>query len=273
MPAKKKQVATKKDQLPANIDFGNDFGAGMENVDESSFAIPFLRVLQSNSPQVNEDEPEYIEGAKAGMFFNTVTNQLFDGRNKGVVFLACAFKRAFIHWGPRGADEGGFKGEMSPEEAAKLEANGTVVNEKGRLVYPKDDGTVDSKKCDFLSDTRSHFGLIIHDDGLPERVLLALSSTQIKKSKQLMTMLNNVKVTTKNGMQTPPTWLSRIRLKSVPESNSEGNWYGVKVELDGQIDTQELYNAGREFSQLVQKGEVKVNYNEAEEAKDDPDKI
>ena len=34
------------------------------------FAIPFIRVLQSNSPQVNKQKGEYVEGAEVGKLFN-----------------------------------------------------------------------------------------------------------------------------------------------------------------------------------------------------------
>ena len=73
-------------------DFEADAGAGMENVTADDLQIPFLSILQSNSPQLDESEGKYIDGAKAGMILNTVTNEIFDGKiglNPDDLMAAC----------------------------------------------------------------------------------------------------------------------------------------------------------------------------------------
>ena len=50
-----------------------DAGAGLEHMDKEDFALPFLRLLASNSPEVSD-----VEGARPGMFYNSVTGQLHD---------------------------------------------------------------------------------------------------------------------------------------------------------------------------------------------------
>ncbi|HET8689559.1 MAG TPA: hypothetical protein VFM18_23360, partial [Methanosarcina sp.] len=66
------------------MDFSADAGMGMEGADKTSFAIPFLTMLQGLSPQV-----ESVEGAKPGKFINTITNELFDE----VLVIPCAYQR------------------------------------------------------------------------------------------------------------------------------------------------------------------------------------
>ena len=41
-------------------------------------AIPYISILQTSSPQVNPSKAEYIETAKAGQLYNTVTQETFD---------------------------------------------------------------------------------------------------------------------------------------------------------------------------------------------------
>ena len=267
MASKKNEVAIKEtsnELAIEGVDFLDDVGSGMEGTDKESFAIPFLTVLQKISPQVDEAEPEYIEGAKGGMFLNTVNQRLYDGE-KGVIFLPCAYQRRFIHWGPRGGDGGGFKGEMLPEEATKLFDNGTVKRgDDGKLYFPKDDGSIDTKKCDYLSDARNHFGILVDEEtGMASRVLLSLTSTQIKKSKQLMSMLDEVKVKGPNGYVTPPTWANRVRLTRTMESNDQGSWYGIKPVLEGFVTEASLYQMGKDFHKTIASGEAKVNYEAA----------
>lgn len=265
--AKKQELANKQNTELATFDFMQDIGAGMESADKDSFAIPFLNIIQKMSPQVDEAEAAYIEGAKPGMLFNTVTQKLYDGK-EGVVFLPCAYQRKFIKWGPRGTPEAGFKGEFLPEQVAVMKEEEVVVEKEGRLYFPLPDGTVDEKKCDRLEDTRNHFGIMIDDSGEPQQVLLSLSSTQIKKSKQMMSMLNSVKIETAKGKVTPPTWMNKLVLTTIAESNDKGSWHGLKVgrnEDDKFVTDADLYNMGKEFHAVIAQGDVKVNYDATEQ--------
>ena len=64
-------------------DFEKQFGfmqddglGGFEQLTQDVIALPFLKVLQQLSPQLDSDKPEYIEGAKKGMFCNTSLNKV-----------------------------------------------------------------------------------------------------------------------------------------------------------------------------------------------------
>lgn len=250
-PAKK---TTTTDVAPLPFDIEADAGSGMEHTDRDAFAIPFLRVLQKISPQCDETDAAYIKGAKGGMLLNTVTNTLYPG-DTGVIILPCAYQRRFIQWAPRGAD-GGYRGEWLPEDVARMRAAGEVVEEEGRLFL----GEANEKKSDRLVDTRSHFALVVEEDGSASQVILPLASTQIKKSKQLMSMLSATRVKTKKGLVTPPTWMNRIRITTVLESNDQGSWYGVRFEQEGLIDDAALYEAGKSFHDTVLAGEARASY-------------
>ena len=75
---------------------------GFEESDSDSYAIPRLKLLQKLSPEVDEDNGEYIEGAKHGQFFNTATGELFPD---GVKVIPCHYRRSFIEWVPRPRSE------------------------------------------------------------------------------------------------------------------------------------------------------------------------
>ena len=59
--------------------FGNDLSKGFENMTQDDLALPFIRILGQLSPQVTQGDAKYIEGAKPGMIYNTVTSELYDG--------------------------------------------------------------------------------------------------------------------------------------------------------------------------------------------------
>lgn len=250
--------ATITDQLP---DFVTHTGAGFEGADKDSFAIPFLRVLQKISPQCDEGNAAYIEGAKGGDLVNSVTGKLYDGK-VGVTFLPCTFQRRFIRWAPRG-DQRGYTGALLPEQVDAELAAGRVKDVDGKLLCVDDHGKFSEKSSDRLADTRSHFGLLVDGDEVCQ-VLLALGSTQIRKSKQLLSMLNAVKLKASDGnLVTPPTWVNRVKVTTVLESNDQGSWYGVRFELDGFIDSRALYSQGAAFYEAIVAGQVGASYEAA----------
>lgn len=280
--APNQKVAVKEDKKPATtalaetkpgalVDVGDadmfaaDANAGREEATSDSYAIPFLILLQKMSPQVDEASGEYIEGAKAGMFLNNVTNQLYDGK-EGVDFIPVYFKREFLRWGAREGGNGGFKGVVSIEELTRMRMEGKVVELEGGLYFPNPDGTVNPKKNDRVSDHRNHYGLIIGEDGEPRSCLMSLTSTQIKKSKLLMSALADVRVKAPNGSTvTPATWANKVRLTTVGEQNDKGTWFGLRTEMNGFV-TREQYAAGKAFYEAVKKGAVEVKYEEQAES-------
>lgn len=242
--------------------FAEDAGAGMEGATQESFAIPFLSVLQKGSPTVDEALPTHIEGHKAGMLFENVTGQVFDGK-KGVTIVPCSYRREFLRWGPKDAG-GGFKGSLTPDAIAEMRASGKIVELEGQLYAPLEDGTVSDKKCDKFRDTRAHYVLLVDaETGAWKEALLSLSSTQIKKSKMLMSALASVKLKNGSGqLFTPPTFSNFVHVTTLGESNDKGSWFGVKFELAGSVDRAELYAAAKAFHANVSKGVVDVKYED-----------
>jgi hypothetical protein len=245
------------------MDFAADAGAGMENAGQESFAIPFLSVLQKGSPQVDEASGQAIDGAKAGMFYENVTGRLISGK-EGVVIVPCSYKREFLRWASRD-NGGGLKGVYTPEQVADLRAKGQIVELEGRLYAPESDGSVSDKKSDRFNDTRNHYILIIDQEtGAWTEALLSLSSTQIKKSKMLMSALASVKLKNASGqLFTPPTFANFVHVTTVGESNDKGTWFGVKFELAGQVDRSEVYAAAKAFHANIAKGGVQVKYEDS----------
>lgn len=257
-----------EDNLPETYDFGDQEGGGLEGADKDSYAIPFLRILQKSSPQVDEAAGEYVEGAKPGMLYNTVTGEVIDGK-KGCIVLPCAFQRRFIKWGPRGTSDAGYKGDLLPEQVGEMESAGQVVRVDGRLYFPLQDGSIDDKRCDSLVDTRSHFVLIMNEDGSLQQAMIALSSTGVKRSKALMSILDGVRVRNAAGkLVRPPSWAIKVRLTTVAESNDKGTWHSPKFTSEGVLNPstdRDILDMGHGFNEAIVSGELSANYANAED--------
>ncbi len=240
----------------------NDFDSGFEGAGKDAYAIPFLQVLQKMSPKVDEDSPEYIQGAKAGMIYNSVTGKLYDGK-EGFDIIPCAFKHSFTLWG---GNRGGFKGEFTPEEIdAKIEAN-EVIAADGRLYVPDEKGAYDKDKSDYYADTRSHFVIAFDPEtGSFGQAIVSCASTQIKASRNFMTSLSQRKVNTPAGLRTPPTFLNIVRMTTVGQSNDKGSWSGLKFDITGMVEDRNMYEIAKQFHELVKSGEAKADFSKADQ--------
>jgi hypothetical protein len=79
----------------ATLDFVSDSGMGLENIDRDDLALPFLKLLQSGSDETKKKHAKYVEGAEAGMFYNTVTKKLYDGE-KGIQVIPVFYGNEII---------------------------------------------------------------------------------------------------------------------------------------------------------------------------------
>lgn len=254
------ELTPKQTSLPATASmFAGDAGAGMEGAGVESFAIPFLSVLQKGSPQVDEASSAAIDGAKAGMLYENISGQLIDGKT-GLTIVPCAYRRVFLHW----SEANGFQGEMLPEEVAKLRSAGAIVEHKNRLYMPEKKGAeIDPEETDRIADARNHYVLIIDNKtGAWRQALISLGSTQIKKSRMLMTALASVKMEVDGKLITPATFANLVKVTTVPESNDKGTWFGWKFDLDGFVQSQDVYAAAKHFHKSVIEGQVKARYEE-----------
>jgi hypothetical protein len=220
-------------------DFAADAGLGMEGADKSSFAIPFLSILQGLSPQL-----ETVDGAKPGLFINSITNEVF----KEVLVVPCAFQRRFLRWAPR-SEGGGYKGEYNPVDIETGKIAGVHQNAEGRLMLENDE----------LKDTRNHFVLMQTESGAWTGALLSLSSTQIKKSKRWMSLILGIEMRNAQGKPfNPPSFSHVYKLSAVKEENSKGSWWGLQVEKVEPVGDAELYAKAKAFHNSVSAGEVEV---------------
>ncbi len=242
----------------AIINFEDDAGSGLEGTDRSSFAIPFLTVLQGLSPKLDT-----VEGARPGLFINTITDELFSVAQ----VIPCAYQRKFLRWGPRGTEQGGYKGEYNPVdvEVGNVPGMMTVQGEKFIEYYMGvPEGTTvfrDSKGkplFDNLVDTRNHFVLVKSITGVWQQALISLSSTQIRNSKHWMSRIQGLEVIGSKGPYTPASYSHIYELKAIDEKKGENKWKGYGFNIIGPVTDSSLYNKAKTFNKAVGAGEVET---------------
>lgn len=235
-----KQAAKTKDQalaLPEDLDL--PAGAGLEEADRDSYAIPFLTILQKTSPQADADHEAFIKGSRPGMFLDTVAQELLDSEKEELSIVPVFYRRAFIEWKTRD-DGGGFVGEHTVAEANTMNYERT---EKGDML-PNGHQIVD---------TRYHYVILVRGDGRLQPMVITMTSTQVKKSKRLVSDMD-LQMTANN---LKATFQTKYKISTVGESNEHGTWRGWVVARNGLVDDQAQLNAAINFYQAIKSGEVK----------------
>lgn len=261
MAKENKDVAVKEEPKVVALSTGGGFeafaGAGFDEVRTEDAAIPFIRILGQLSPQVNKRDGKYVQGAEAGMLYNTVQNATYDGE-KGVLVIPCYFAPRYLEWKPR-ASGGGFVASYTPDEAEPLLKRCTR-NDRNEDVLPNGN---------LLTNTAQFFVLFLTEDG-PQRALVSMSSTQLKKARRWNAQMGALTAQGSRGTYTLPTFGAVYRLKTVAESNDKGDWFGWDVALERKLDASNpedmaLFQQGHVFYQSVKAGAVKVKHEDAED--------
>ena len=232
--------------------FEADAGLGMENLGQEDLALPFLKIVDGNSPILTLND-----NAKVGDMYNHATNRIY---GKHIKVVPCAYQRRFLEWKPRG------QGSGAPENIYKPDDPRPIVK---RDQNDNKDYVVDGGGS-YLEETHQHFVIIVNEDGSRETALIAMKSTQLKKSRKWNSMISTTMIKGKNGPFQAPRCSHIYDIKTVTEDNSKGSWHGWEVSRDGPIQDANLYSQCKAFAKSISEGEVVVKHESEEEKGSSP---
>lgn len=177
-------------------------GEGFEGIGAQDFTIPFLRVLQPQSPQCQEDRTEFIPGAKSGMFFNTVTERLY---GKSIQLIPLMYKKLWLEWAP---NRGGLVGRHDP--------NSISVDMSDFSKWKNQEGNIIAEHHVFYCLVANHL-----DEG---PVAFSITSTGIKHAKNWNTQIMMTRLPSGGRA---PFYGSVWELETVKCQNDQGVWYQI----------------------------------------------
>lgn len=275
--AKRQSAADKKALVKANAGavaladgYGDSAGDGFQNVSQDDLQIPFLTVLQSNSPQVKPVDKGGL-GLELGMLYNTVTQDHFDG-SVGIGLVPAVTAHEWVEWADRDAG-GGFIARHKPEDQLVIDAKssqafGQYKNGSNHLVE-----TFYIYGVMFDLETNESLGT----------VCVSFSSTKIKSYKRCMTALSQfqLKIPQENGQTrkiTPPLFAHTLRVTAVDDKNSQGEFQNlvlsaangsIRESLIAQDD--DRFQDAMDLKDSILKGRASAAYGSAETAGDGDD--
>lgn len=272
----------------AVVDFGDDAGKGLQNIKPEERKIPFVRILQSNSPQCEDGNAKFMPHAKAGMFINTSTNQLF----KSLIMIPCARDHKFVEYTPR-AIGGGFVAIHKPDDQLilMLRAKQGKFGRLSRDVTKRDQQGNALDGTEIVEAFELYSIFIDPETGGKFRGVAAFSSTQIGKYQTLVDRADGIQYQTPDEkIVTAPFWAHKWLMTTGNEKNKKGSFKGFVIGLlakkeDGSDDSpikslikrsDPLYEEGRVFNAFVEAGKAEVDYEvdaKTGAAKDDKDEV
>tara|TARA_R100001369_G_scaffold4678_5_gene13291 strand:- start:8037 stop:8834 length:798 start_codon:yes stop_codon:yes gene_type:complete len=238
----KTELAEKKETAVSTFD--DDLlsgGTGLEETTTEDFAIPFIRVLQPLSPQLQKQHGSYVEGASAGDLYNTVTNAYYDGE-KGISIVPCAYNKKYIEWIPR--EKGG--GLINANHDISILSKCT--RDTNRRIYTPDGNEI--------VETAQYFVLVL--DPEPQQAVLTFTSSQLGVSRKWLSMLRMARVQNSKGESVQaPMFANTFRLSTVTQSNDKGTWNGYSINQEAPTELSTAIMA-REFMSAARAGDVQV---------------
>lgn len=213
--------------VPAYVTEAGNSSMGNELVQSQDQAVPRLNLLQQLSAQLNRSKPEYIKEAAAGMFHNSVTNELFDE----LYVLNLFYKRTMTVFKKRDLG-GGFAGNYANLEEARM---AMISQDKDPDAYE-------------YVDTANHYLLIIGADGkVVTPVIFSMNSSKLKVSNAW-----NTKILKQGGPRFASVW----KLGTVVQSNNSGTWFNVSTDFAGWTPKELFEEAKLYYEQFRASGEV-----------------
>lgn len=249
--------------VPAVFEYDDaDAGGGFENTTKDDFKLPFLRVLQSNSPAVVDGN---VEGAKAGLIINTVTQALFSR----ILFIPAITQHVMVGWKPRGEGQKGGQsfvgvwGMDDPMVQAALKAQGGKFNRGAdkKIIKPK---TPDDD--DLVETVYVHGVQFIEETEALLPAVLSFSSTGLPVSQNWLTMARGEVIPGSQG-KSRPLYGHVYGLNTAKTVNAWGTffnfsptWARGSAEKSRLATNSTLFLAAKAVRDLVNAGKAEIDH-------------
>tara|TARA_R100000687_G_scaffold72193_1_gene62246 strand:+ start:28 stop:747 length:720 start_codon:yes stop_codon:yes gene_type:complete len=232
---------SKKETAISTISFEEDSNMGLEGLTKDDLAIPFLTILQSNSPQLMEDKQ-----LRPGHIYDTVLKQGYEE----LFVVPCNYEKQYVEWTPRESG-GGLRATYSASDGIEL-LKSCKKDDKGKDLLPNGN---------LLVPTAVYYVVYMHEelDGNIEsaKAIISMTSTALKKSRRWNSIMASITMRGKDGHPFTPASFSHIyRMKTCPETNVHGSWFNWDIEMHGPVADEGMYHTSKLFAADMTKAKL-----------------
>jgi hypothetical protein len=222
--------------------------------------------MQGLSPELKRED---LDGLKQGMFFNTITEQMW-GRDTGFKFVIAATQHKYAKFLSKD-DGGGYRGLEEIDSPLVAKAIAGAIDKFRPTIQEEVDGPNNTRKMATVSlvDTFYLFGIIVtEDDHVDSMAMMALSRTKIKAYKEMNTRIRQY-IAPGGPQNQPPIYAHLLRITAFEPPAKQNSYYvprirpadprGIAASLLPKDSP--LFIAAKEMKKLVESGSAKVNYD------------
>ena len=252
--SKKHVVKEEKGKGVATISSLLKAGPSLSKRDAEDYQIPYFNILSKGAPQLEEDDGKYIQGAKLGQIFNTVTNKVYDS----LLVLPVYYRRRFVEWAERGEGSGAPINIYTPEQFQKFQMDGKVVrgdDNKERFV---------GKPDTYIENTAEHYVIVLEGNGAWSKAIIKMKSTQLKKSRTWNSLMSNQRRVEGDEIYQPKDFARAYTLSTVKEKNAKGSWHGWVITENkwidelGLVNVQAIIEDATQFEKSIHSGDIEI---------------
>ncbi len=223
-----------------------DLGFGQEDLE-----LARIMLLQKSNDQCTPGHEDHIAGAQPGMYYHTVTKEIFDS----VTVIPVHYQRIYTEWTPRD-DGGGFHGTHDPHSNVVQSA---TPHEENNRVLVMDNGHE-------LVETAQYFCLLVKEDGTLDPVVFSMKATHWKAARNWNTVMSRQRIThPKTGRTfTAPMFSNMYCFGSALRTEDQYSWHVPELEGHEALDFADedalaAYAQARDLGQQAREGLVKAS--------------
>jgi hypothetical protein len=240
-------IAVKEETLPVSAaqqaQWAEDAGQGLEQIGAKDIAIPFLGHVQSQSKQLVEGDPKFLADARVGSVFNTVTGEVFGGKD-GVTVVPVDITKVVVEKEPKGTGGKIVAVYASHAEAEQKKQRGNDLLDGYRviLLYQGKDGS-----------------------WVPA-VLSMGTKSKVYTMRNWNALMSGLRVPGPNGTKIqPPTFAWTYKLTSAMMEFNEGTAAVLKATATGPAP-EDAYTQAKDLRKALAAGAVKLGTDEETQA-------
>ena len=240
----------------ATINLRSDSGRGTEEIRSDDVSTPILKILHQLSPECNERDPKYVDGAKPGMIYAAGFTKLING-NEGLDVVIAHSQTRYPEWQERGDS-------ASAPVGTHMDIPADAVEEKnGRYRLPNGN---------YVEKTAYFYVLAMVDAELKPAVI-AMRSSNLTPARELNNLIKNLRFSDSDGSFNPAAYAAVYNLKTVGKTAGSKSWHVYKpsrvrnLHVAEKADA-EIYEVAQQLQKTVSKGSAKPQYEKAQAKQD-----
>ena len=240
----------------ATINLRSDSGRGTEEIRSDDVSTPILKILHQLSPECNERDPKYVDGAKPGMIYAAGFTKLING-NEGLDVVIAHSQTRYPEWQERGDS-------ASAPGGTHMDIPADAVEEKnGRYRLPNGN---------YVEKTAYFYVLAMVDAELKPAVI-AMRSSNLTPARELNNLIKNLRFSDSDGSFNPAAYAAVYNLKTVGKTAGSKSWHVYKPSRVRNLDVAEkadaeIYEVAQQLQKTVSKGSAKPQYEKAQAKQD-----